>query len=269
MALRDELRDPWTYLLGCLAGGVAWGAGLPAAGFIVVGMTVAGAKAVSGAVLGVGRAPKVPGPPPPLPTTSDTPEADWLTRAEAAVTSFGRLAHSIPNQILSERSRSMGEQAAQTLDGLRRLAGQASTTRTVAAKLDRAQLAEELGRLTKHRDAEKDPEIRTELTRSIGSVQEQVDIAGRLDHSLAQILARVQSGALGLERLVAQLAEILALSDGGTTDQGAPQLEQLADELEGLRTGLAETEQLSRRALSASGREGTVGETDPASDQKG
>ena len=269
MSLRDELRDPWTYLLGCLAGGVAWGAGLPVAGFVAVGAAVAGAKALSGAVLGVGRSPRLPAPPPPLPTTSDTPEADWLARAEEAVSSFDRLAHSIPNQILSERSRSMGGQAAETLDGLRRLAGQASTTRRVAGELDRGQLADELARLTKHRDVERDQEIRTELSRSIGSVQEQVDIARRLEHSLAQILARVQSGTLGLERLVAQLAEILALSDGGTGDQGVTQLEQLADELEGLRAGLAETEQLSRRALSASGQGGTVGEPDPAPDQKG
>jgi hypothetical protein len=33
--------------------------------------------------------------------------------------------------------------------------------------------------------------------------------------------------------------------------EGAAQLEALADELEGLRSGLAETEQLSRRTLGA------------------
>ena len=35
--------------------------------------------------------------------------------------------------------------------------------------------------------------------------------------------------------------------------EGAAQLEALADELEGLRSGLAETEQLSRRTLGARG----------------
>jgi len=66
------------------------------------------------------------------------------------------------------------------------------------------------------------------------------------------LLARMESGALGLERLVAQLAEILALSETATSPvEGAAQLEALADELEGLRSGLAETEQLSRRTLGA------------------
>jgi hypothetical protein len=66
------------------------------------------------------------------------------------------------------------------------------------------------------------------------------------------LLARMESGTLGLERLVAQLAEILALSESATSPvEGAAQLEQLADELEGIRSGLAETERLSRRALGA------------------
>jgi hypothetical protein len=79
-----------------------------------------------------------------------------------------------------------------------------------------------------------------------------MDIGARLQQSLATLLARMESGTLGLERLVAQLAEILALSETATSPvEGAAQLEALADELEGLRAGLAETEQLSRRTLGA------------------
>jgi hypothetical protein len=259
MSFRDQVRDPWTYLLGGLAGGVAWAVGLPALAIVAVGAAVGAVKAVSGVALGEGRAPLPPVPPLPLPTTDDTPEGGWLDRAERAVATFDRLARSIPNQILSERTRSMGTQAGETLEGLRRLAGQASTTRQVTREVDEKSLAAEAQRLEKRRDAELDPEIRTETSRSLESVHEQLDIARRLRRSLAQILARIESGALGIERLVAQLAEILALSDAGSGDQGAEQLEELADQLEGLRSGLAETERLSRRALSASGRQGSVG----------
>ncbi len=77
-------------------------------------------------------------------------------------------------------------------------------------------------------------------------------------------MTRLESSALGLERLVAQLAEVLALSESATSPvEGAKQLEALADELEGLRSGLAETEQLSRRALSAYEGEGSVGGPTP------
>jgi hypothetical protein len=257
MGLRDEARDPWTYILAGIAGGVAWALGLPGLAIVCVAAAVGGARTIAGAALGVGQLPSPP-PPPPLPTQDATPEAAWLERAERAVSSFDRLAGSIPDQILSERTRSMGEQAKETLLGLRRLGGQASTTRGMAAELDQEQLREEAAQLEHRRDRETDPEIRLELSRSLESVKEQRDIARRLEQSLTQIVARVESGALGLERLVAQLAEILALSDTGAATSGADQLEELADELEGLRSGLAEAEQLSRRALSGSGTSGSV-----------
>jgi hypothetical protein len=265
MSLRDELRDPWTYLLGAIAGGIGWAVGLPAAAFVGVAAVVSAAKAVTGVALGVGARTALPGerPPPPLPTRGDTAEGEWLGRAERATTTFDRLAASIPDQILSERSRSMGEQAHEALDGLRRLAGQASTTRRVSTEIDTESLDAELARLTQERDAERDPDVRIELTRSIGSVEDQLAVAQRLGRSLDQLLARIRSGALALEGLVAQLAEVLALADSGGGTQGTSDLERVADELEGLRTGLAETEQLSRRALSASGRAGSVGD-DPA-----
>ncbi|MDQ1709377.1 MAG: hypothetical protein QOG49_762, partial [Frankiaceae bacterium] len=55
---------------------------------------------------------------------------------------------------------------------------------------------------------------------------------------------------LGLESLVARIAELVALADAspGGVD-GVQQIEELAADLEGLRLGLAETEALSRRVL--------------------
>lgn len=268
MGLRDEVRDPWTYVLGGLAGGVAWALGLPGIGILAAAGAVAGTRAVVAAALTPKYLPSHA--PAPLPTTSDTPESDWLTRAERAVASFNRLASSIPDQILSERTRSMGDQAKQTLDGIRRLSGQASTTRGMAAELDPERLAADSKALERRRDAETDPEVRAELTRSLESLQDQRSIARRLSQSLSQILARIESGTLGLESLVAQLAEILALSDASAQASGADQLESIADELEGLRSGLAETERLSRRALSASGPGGSVGlPMPPAADAAG
>jgi hypothetical protein len=72
----------------------------------------------------------------------------------------------------------------------------------------------------------------------------------RLAQAGRALLARLESGAIGVEALVARLAEVLAL----TETRGEERLEtidELADQLEGLRTGLAETEEASRKALSA------------------
>ena len=249
MALREEARDPWTYLLGGLAGGVAWAVGVPVAAAVGVGAAVLGVKTALGAMLG-GR--DTPSRPDPLPVTGKTPEDGWLRRADRAVASFDKLVGSVPAGMVGERGRTIGEQARQTLEGLRRLAGQASTTRNVSAHIDARHLLNEELRLTQEVAAQQDPDIKAEEQKSLESVREQIDIVQRLSQSLATLLARMESGTLGLERLVAQLAEILALSESATSPvEGAAQLEQLADELEGIRSGLAETEKLSRRALGA------------------
>lgn len=251
MALRDEARDPWTYILGALAGGAAWAVGVPVLAAAGVGAAVLGVKAAIGSALGTGGR-ETSRRPPPLPVADHSPERHWLDRAQEAVVSFRELAGSVPEGLVSERSRSIGQQSDKTLEGLRRLAGQATITRNVAAHVDVGRLTREAERLQVNVDTATDPDIHEEVERSLESVHEQMDIGVRLQQSLATLLARMESGTLGLERLVAQLAEILALSETATSPvEGAAQLEALADELEGLRAGLAETEQLSRRTLGA------------------
>jgi hypothetical protein len=251
MALKEEARDPWTYILGALAGGAAWAVGVPVLAAAGVGAAVLGVKAAIGSALGTGER-RRRGQASRLPVADHSPERHWLDRAHAAVASFRQLAESVPEGLVSERSRSIGEQSDKTLDGLRRLAGQATITRNVAAHVDVDRLTQEGERLQLTLNATTDPDIHEELESSLESVHEQMDIGARLQQSMSTLLARMESGTLGLERLVAQLAEILALSETATSPvEGAAQLEALADELEGLRAGLAETEQLSRRTLGA------------------
>ena len=68
MALRDEARDPWTYILGALAGGAAWAVGVPVIAAAGVGAAVLGVKAAVAAALGTGPQ-RPPTPAPPLPVT--------------------------------------------------------------------------------------------------------------------------------------------------------------------------------------------------------
>ena len=42
MGLRDELRDPWVYILGGLTGGIAWAVGVPVVVAAGIGAAVAG-----------------------------------------------------------------------------------------------------------------------------------------------------------------------------------------------------------------------------------
>ncbi len=108
----------------------------------------------------------------------------------------------------------IAEQADETLDGMRRLAGQASVTDRVAGRLHEPTLEAEAERLRVQVGIAGDPEIAQERMRSLEAVKEQIDIARRLHRAHDSLLARLESSAIGLERLVAQLAEMLALSEG-------------------------------------------------------
>jgi hypothetical protein len=64
------------------------------------------------------------------------------------------------------------------------------------------------------------------------------------------VLARLESGTLGLESLVARVVELSAMAAAGPTGETGA-VDELSDQLEGIRQGLAETEEVSRQALSA------------------
>jgi hypothetical protein len=60
----------------------------------------------------------------------------------------------------------------------------------------------------------------------------------------------MESAVLGLEGLAARLAELLALHLSTEVPGGATaRIGELTDDLDGLRAGLAESEELSRRVL--------------------
>jgi len=92
--------------------------------------------------------------------------------------------------------------------------------------------------------------LRDERERARKAVADQLDVARRLAEARETLLARLQSAVLGLEGLVARMAELLALH---ATTEGASltaaRVVELTNDLEGMRAGLAEAEQVSRAAL--------------------
>jgi hypothetical protein len=135
------------------------------------------------------------------------------------------------------------------VEALERLAGQATAVGQAIAHLDGRFLAAEAERLRADR-ARASGEVASELDRSLASVRAQREVLGRLATARDNVLARLESGTLGLESLVARLVELEAMAAAGPADDlGA--VDQLSDELEGIRQGVAETEEVSRRALSA------------------
>jgi hypothetical protein len=247
---RDSLVDPWGGIVAGVAGGLAWAVTVPAGVVAVpIGLGVAavvyGVKVAAGALTRRGRQEPGPGE---LPRPErGSPAELWQSRALRAIRDLHDLTHSEPNAPAALRSVEDGARA--TEDQVRRLAGQATAVTQALYRIPTPRLHDERARLAAEVDGTASEELREEHRRSLRSVEEQLAVADRLTSARDTLLARLQSTALGLEGLVARATEVLALSASsgvGTANDG---IAGLATELDGLRAGLAETEELSRQVL--------------------
>lgn len=250
MSLGDEIRDPWSYVVGGLAGGMAFAVGIFPPAAIGIGAAVLGAKLVTGAFTSSGRKRAAKRRERRLPVITRTHEAAWLHRAEEAVDQFHDIAMSAADGPIAERVRQFGEQVDDSIGTLQRLAGQASAVRIAISRIDPRRLQMERERLEHAQSMGGDAGVLAERSRSLESVRNQLETYQRLAVTLTTLLARLESGALGIEGLVARLSEVVALATtSGVSAGGASQVEELAQELEGLRAGLVETEGVTSRAM--------------------
>ncbi len=140
----------------------------------------------------------------------------------------------------------IGEQAHATLQLLRRVAGQSSTVGRMLEGIDGIRLKEEESRLSKELAGAESDAARHEIEISLNLIAEQLGARRRLEQGKAALVARLQSGVLALEGLVTRLAEVVALGQtAGGIDGAGDRVAELADELEGLRAGLSELDQVS------------------------
>ncbi len=266
--MKEQLSEPWGIvaagLLGGLGGAVA--AALAPAGLVIgvpVGLAIAGT--VYGVRVGLGaltdRRPKRPARPGaanlPAPPRGSVAER-WLRRAEAAVETLRQQTESPADAILRAQVGEVDDQAEGALDDLVRFAGQVTLIEQTASRIDQQRLQQDYGALQRGLQGLPAGMLRDERERALRAVGDQLDVARRLAEAREMLLARMQSAVLGLEGLVARMAELLALhatTEGGAT-LTASRVAELTGDLEGMRAGLAEAEKLSRTALSG----GTPGE---------
>jgi hypothetical protein len=246
MGLRDELSEPWGLLLGATAGGLAWATGVPVVLAAGIGAVVYATKVATSML--DRRRPQVAGGGPLPQIAKASPERWWLERGQQAAASFDELAASLAPGPLAERVASMREPVKDALATLERLAGQASAAGGALGRLDPQRLDAEAARLTDER-GRATGDAAEYFERALASVTSQREVVRRLTDARAGVLVRMESSVLELEGVVARLVELSALAASPAAEVG--QLEQVADELEGVRRGLAEAEELSRRALRA------------------
>ncbi|MEA5359998.1 hypothetical protein VA596_10660 [Amycolatopsis sp., V23-08] len=242
MKFAREFAEPWGLFLGAASAGVAWAVQLPVVAALGVGVVVLAARA------GVAVATREP---PPrearvLDVTPGSTEATWLQRAEHAAEGFGSLSDSLDSGPLATRVADMEPVVQETLSTLQRLAGRASATGKALSRVDLEAVAREKRRLKGElKSAHED--VRADLESALNAVQAQADVHARLSGARDKLLAQLQSGALGLDSLVARVAELTAATTDFAVDTGA--VRELSDQLEGIRQGVLETEQATRRSL--------------------
>ncbi len=257
MGLKEQLTEPWGIVTAGLLGGLGGAVTAALAPAAVVGLPVglAIAGAVYGIKVGVGVLTERGGAP--LSRTVELPEprrggpADtWLRRARAAVSTLHLQTESPADPTLRTHIADVDDQAAAALADLARFAGQVTLIEQTAGRINVARLQREQAAIRDALQGLPRGPLREERNRALQAVHDQLDVARRLDHARETLLAKMQSAVLGLEGLVARMAELLALH---ATTEGASltaaRVAELTSDLEGMRAGLAEAEQVSRNAL--------------------
>jgi hypothetical protein len=249
VSLREELRDPWGAVVAGTAGGVVWA--LPGTNLLLalgVGAAVYGAKTVAGLI--TNRRPEraaLPsaGPPPP----PGSPAAGWVTRADAAVRELDRLVAGADAET-GARLGDVVEGATGARTAVGRLASRVTAVEAALGRMDPRRLEAERSRLEAQLSSLPEGSARAEHARAVKALGEQVAVGRRLAGVREALLARAQSTTLGLEGLVARVAEVLVMSEEvGAVEPSDWRVRQLSDDLEALRTGLAEAEALTRGPL--------------------
>ena len=136
-----------------------------------------------------------------------SPEAMWLDRAGRALRSIEELRRSARSESIAQRCAAIAVQAEASVATLRRLAYQASVVSGLARSGARTD---------------------------------------RLENTRLELQSRIEGSVLGLEGLVARLAEIVALSEASPD---VASVDDLAFELDTLRAAMVETEELGRTSV--------------------
>jgi hypothetical protein len=251
------LADPWAFVAGGISGGMAGAVAVAMASPAAIPVGIAVAAVVYGAKVGLSalasREAPARGGELPRPAKGSAAEV-WLSRAEKAVRTLHEQTESPREVTTRQQVGEVDDQAAETLADLRRLAAQVASVEQAAARIDIVRLQAERAPLEAALRQATDPALRAERERALRSTVDQIAVFERLRVTRDTLVARMQSTAIGIEGLIARLAEVLALAaTAGGVDLTTQRIAGLADELDGMQAGLRETEAVSRRVLGQDG----------------
>ena len=256
MSARDEIRDPWGWLVAAVCAGLAWavlgGAMGQAAALLMgllVGSVVLGTKVAVGAIRDRGQEPRaLERPRDRLPVAPrGTMQAGLLARSIDAVERLEDLVGRPSDPWIAGEVRSVLTDSRLVVDAIAEMAGRVTLldSSIVGARPD--SLAKEIAVLQEQMQRTSDPDVRREQARALAALDAQADAVDRLLRRRDSALAQMQASAVGLEGLAARSGELVALGPAGhDTEEATRIVGDLTDSLDAVRSGVDEARTLLR-----------------------
>lgn len=253
MTMREELADPWGWLVAFLAGGLAWALGVPVLIAFVIVVVVFGAKVVGEMAMGrkspsltAAAADALPAPP------RNSPAAALVARAEAARGQMAGLADRPGDPWLRREVGRMDDGADDVVAAMRDLAGRVTLADQLLTSANGNQLLAERSSLVAQLEQTTDPALADERRRALAAVDDQLTGLNRLAGLRDQLLARMQTATIGMESIATRMGEIVTMGSLAVEhDRATEAIGGASNELEALRTGLAEAQKLARQVGAA------------------
>jgi hypothetical protein len=255
MSARDEIRDPWGWLVAAVCGGLAWAVLGPAMGAtavlmgLLVGAVVLGTKVAVGALRGRGQDPealeqrrdRLPEAP------RDSIQAGLVARSHAAVDRMVDLADRPSDPWIAGEVRSVLTGSRPVVEAIEEMSGRITLLDSSILAARPNALAQEIATLQEQMRRTSDPDVRREQERALVALDGQADSVDRLLRRRDSALAQMQASTVGLEGLAARSGELVALGPAGhDTEEATRIVEDLTNSLDSVRSGVDEARTLLR-----------------------
>lgn len=250
--MREELSDPWGWLVAGISGGLGWAVLAPAAAAIpaavAIGAVVLATKVAVGAASSSRRGQpearkrdKLPEPP------KQSPQYALVARAQRAVERIRDLVDRPSDDWLREESQKVLDQSSTVLESLVDLGGRVTVLDSTIEGADPRALAAEMARLQQVLGRTTDPDLRADQDRALQALDSQSESIARLLRRRESLLAQMQAASVGLEGLAARTGELVAL---GTTsyrsDEAMGIVTEMTSSLDAMREGMDEARRVLR-----------------------
>ena len=259
MSVREELRDPWGWLVAGLSGGLGWavlaGTALPPLAPVALGVgigaAVLGTKVAVGAARGGQDAERAPAPERPRDRLPQVPRGtiqhDLRSRAVAAVERMTDLADRPADPWIAGEVQQVLSESRPVVDSVGEMAGRVTLLDSSIAAARPDALAQEIAGLQAQVRRTTDADVRREQERALAALDAQADSVDRLLRRRDTLLAQMQAAAVGLEGLAARSGELVALGPASEdTDEAARIVGDLTAQLDSVRAGVDEARTILR-----------------------